>query len=330
MANDLPPTLILAIPGTQETKEIPREEVIEAIRKGEIPQDNWVWSPSHNDWKQVSELPELNLPATPSTPASTLMPDPPARAAVFMDGKVPGGGIIIPKTAVAATPVKVATPVAQKVVAQPHQVSVAPRAAVAAAAPAPSANAAAKTRFSQKMEVKDEFPIFKVLFFIIFLIVGGILAGNYLYVDQPFTNNISVTPYAAVQPYAHLGAFVQPGALVIHIPPTNVLNAGNMANFLATLARNTPPRPFSSSPFDGVGLTAAWQSQFLFNGADWQTLGEMSKVTAEERRKFELEHLQFVDGSPLLKVKKDEDPDALKAAEDKAWQTFVENFIPKS
>jgi hypothetical protein len=320
MPNDLPPTLILAVPGTQETKEISRAEAIEAIRKGEIPQDNWVWSPSHNDWKQVAELPELNPPAAPP---STLMPDPPPRAGTLMDSKFPGAATTTPKT---VTAVKVATPVAQKVVIP--RAAVAP--VVAASAPAPSANAAAKTRFSQKMEVKHEFPIFKLLFFIIFLVVGLILWGNYLYVDQPFTNNIAVTQYAEVKPYAHLGAFIQPGALVIHVPPSSVLNSGNMANFLATLARNTPPRPFSSSRYDGVGLTAAWQSQYVFNGEDWQTLGQMTKVTTEERRKFELEHLQLLDGSPLLKIKKDEDPAAVTAAEDKAWQAFVENFTPKS
>jgi len=296
---------------------MPRSEVIEAIRRGEIPQDNWVWSPSHNDWKQVAELPELNPP-----------PPTPSRPAVFMDGKMPPMPSSIPQATKTPAAAKAANPVLPKAATQPHQVSVAHTTA-ASAALAPSATAAAKTRFSKKMEVKNEFPFFKVLFGIIFLIVGGALAGNYLYVDSPFTLNMSNTPYATVPVYAHLGAFIQPGALVIHIPPTTAINEGNMANFLATLARNTPPRPFSSSQYDGVGLTSAWKSQYVFNGADWDTLGKMIKVPAEERRKFELEHLLLLDGTPLLKVKKDEDPATVTAAEDKAWQAFVSNFNPK-
>ncbi len=49
MINDPSAPLIISIPGTQETREISREAAIEAIRRGEIGPDHWVWSPSHND-----------------------------------------------------------------------------------------------------------------------------------------------------------------------------------------------------------------------------------------------------------------------------------------
>ena len=58
------PTLILAIPGTQETQELSRTSVIKAIHRGEVRQDQWVWSSAHNDWIQVAEIPELQVKPT--------------------------------------------------------------------------------------------------------------------------------------------------------------------------------------------------------------------------------------------------------------------------
>ena len=55
-------SLILALPGRQETEKLPRKVVLEAIKTGTIGPDHWVWSPSDNVWKQVAEFPELQAP----------------------------------------------------------------------------------------------------------------------------------------------------------------------------------------------------------------------------------------------------------------------------
>ncbi len=289
MNKTLSSTLILAIPGTQETQELPRETVLEAIRRGEIGLDRWVWSHSHNDWKPLAEIRELQVApgfAHESAP-TTMAADP------------PGAGEQAPQKARVA-----------------HSVS--PR-------------RMAPTVFSQsQLETKHEFPFVKVVFVIAFLAVTGVIAANYYMVDKPFAEKLATTHFGSVQAFAHLGAFAQPNALVIHILPTNKVNSDNFANFLAALAKSTPPQPFNHNPFDLVGLTASWQSQYVFEGADWEKLGQMQGASSDEKKRFEIEHLKQLDGSSLVKHRQTDDPAAAAAHEAEAWQALVAHFQPKS
>jgi hypothetical protein len=133
-----------------------------------------------------------------------------------------------------------------------------------------------------------------------------------------------------VQAYAHLGAFAQPNALVIHILPTKEVNPDNFADFLAVLAKSTPPQPFNQKPFDEVGLTSSWQSQYVFDGADWQKLGQMDGASTDDKKKFELEHLEQMDGSPLITNRLTDDPATVATHQAQAWQALVTHFLPKS
>ena len=324
MTDDAPTTFILAIPGTQETQELPREAVLEAIARGEILPDNWVWSPAHNDWKPVAEIPELQVaPEAAPEIAPEVLPETPPEVAPpvtpsFMNGAVPAA-----MSAHFPPAGKQPTEITRQATPQPQpQMAQAPRLT--------ETQMLARTTYSQPMEVKHEFPIFKVLFTIAFLAMAGVVAANYFMVDKPFAETLASTPFASVPAYAHLGAFTQPGALVIHIPPNNGLNADNFADYLVALAKSTPPQPFHQAPFDGVGLTSSWQSQYLFNGTDWQKLAQMDNATIDEKKQFELEHLEQLNGYPLLVIRKREDPAAVTEIESKAWQSLVANFVPKA
>jgi hypothetical protein len=295
MYNTAYPTLILAIPGTQETQELPRVAVFEALRRGEIGPDHWVWSPFHNDWKQLGEIPELHV-------VPDVVPS-------FVQEPAP--------TTTAADPLGTE----QHAPLKPQEVEI---------PDAYSPQRMAPTIFSQPQEIRDDFPIFKVIFVILFLAVFGLIGANYFIVDQPFANNLAKTPFGSVQAYAHLGAFAQPNALVIHILPTKEVNPDNFADFLAALAKSTPPQPFNQKPFDEIALTASWQSQYVFKGTDWQKLGQMEGSSSDEMKKFEIEHLEQIDGSSLVNNLKRDDPDTVAAHETKAWQVLVANFLPKS
>jgi len=63
--------LILHLKETGENTELPKQEVRAAISKGQIRRSQLIWSPIHNTWKQVRELPHL-------WPSQKLAP-PPAR-----------------------------------------------------------------------------------------------------------------------------------------------------------------------------------------------------------------------------------------------------------
>ena len=295
-------TLILSIPGTQETQELSRTAVLAAIGRGEIGPNHWVWSPAHNDWKQVAEIPELQVqPAV--MPVIPKEPVPVAMSAYF-----PGAARQVPETA------RKAAPTSQK----------------AKAAGLSDTQQPARTTYSRPMEIKHEFPIFKILFVISFLVVAALAGTNYFLVDQPLETALAETSFGSAPVYAHLAAFTQPRALVIHILPSKEITADNFADFLAALAKSTPPQPFNPKPFDGVGLTSAWQSQYVMNGTDWQKLGQMAGARSEDKKKFEIEHLVRMDGSPLVNIRQGDDPAAVTDAENKAWQALLTNFLPKA
>jgi hypothetical protein len=253
-------TVIIAIPGGQETRELSLAAAHAAIARGEIEPHHWAWSPGHNDWKQVSELPELQF-----------IPIAPPRTIPALDRKKAAASLVVQE--------------------------------------APG------------------FGPFKIFVLGLALAVLGLAGANYALVDQPLRMNLTQTAFPAVPVHGHLGAFLQPSTMVIHLLPDKTVNADNLADFLVALARSTPPAPFGQEPFATVGLTTAWTSQYLIPGSDWLMLGHMDKSTLEEKQAFILSHFASTSGEPLVEEKKNEDPSSLAQIRAKAWQSLAAGLV---
>src|ERR1700677_1646241 len=65
-------TLILAVPGSQETQELPLPAIREALARGEIEPTCWAWCHRQQDWKPVSELMELDAASVEMPPHVTV------------------------------------------------------------------------------------------------------------------------------------------------------------------------------------------------------------------------------------------------------------------
>jgi len=288
------PTILIAVPGGQETKKWSLHEAREAIARGEIHPTQWAWSPAVKQWKAVADLPELQ-----TTPVSEPVP------------------IVKPKAAVAAQP-KAAMKVSAPVKVQ------APGSA--------SAHARARKKSLRDLTVHQEsgFSFIKAFVIVFTLIILALLGANYFLVDQPLGTNLTNTPYAGAPVHAHLGAFLQPNAVVIHLRPTDKITSMNLADFLLNLAQSTPTQPFSKQNFGSVGLTSAWISQYFVNGNDWQTFGRMARSSEDEKKDFILSHTVDAAGTPLLPDTSVSDPDVLKQRREKAWDTFVTTLVHSS
>lgn len=306
-------TLIVSIPGTQDTQELSRAAVIAGIQRGEISQDQWIWSPEHNDWKQVREFPELQsgLMTLPKSAPQTIQP---TAAKVPQAAQQPVAATATPKAAV-----KVPQAAAQPAVAK------APQAAKVKVGPSQTQQLAG-TRYSQPMEVKHEFPYFKILLGAGFLALAGIIGGNYLLINEPLETNLAATGFRAVQVYGHLGAFVQPGALVIHVVPTKTLTADNFADFLIALAKSSPQQPINGKAFTNIGLTTAWQSQYAMDGESWQRLGQLKGVSDAAKTRYVIEHLLQINGAPLVIKHAGDSPEEQTKKATAAWQALVSHF----
>lgn len=298
---------------------MPREAVLEAVARGEILPNNWVWSPAHNDWKPLADIPELQVaPDFAPEAVPEVIPDiAPEVADPVITSEADPSAVSVPVPAAGRQPSEVVRHVAP----QPQPID-GPRLT--------DTQLLARTNYSRPMEIKHEFPIFKVFFTIAFLAAAGIVAANYFMVDKPFEQTLASSQFSAIPAYAHLGAFTQPGELVIHIPPNSGLNVNNFADYLVALAKSTPPQPINKTPFDGVGLTSSWQSQYLFNGTDWQKFAQMDNASSDEKKLFALEHLEQLNGNGLFRLHRNEDPAAAADLEAKAWQALVANFAPKA
>jgi hypothetical protein len=280
-------TLFLAIPGTRETRELDLETVRHGVARGEIPLDNWAWSPQQNAWLPLSQLPEF----------SQVAPVPFTAAPVRVEPKK-------------VEPVKVAVPAVQ--VRMP---------AVAVA----STNHMA-TYYSKPVEEPREFPVFKVLFFVLGMVSAALVVANYFLIEQPFRTEMARTRFASVQAHAHLGAFVQPNALLIHILPSRDINPDNFADLLAALTQAAPHQAIAGFPFSTVSLTSAWRGQYTLPIDAWSGLAGMSGDSPEQKKLYVLSHLESIEGEPLLRVPKNEDPAQLQTREDKAWKELVAHF----
>ena len=270
-------TYTLAVPGSDQTREISQESLLEEIAQGKVSEDFWVWSPKDNDWKQISEFPALQGAA------------------------------------------------ARRLSARPAQ-------AIRAVSSEESSRPVARKR-AVRRRVEDDrpdgFPYIKLSIGLLWIVVAAVIALNYLWVDKPLNAFIAKTPYLLVPVHAHLGSFVQPDAIVLHILPTQELNAGNFADFLQKLAHGTPAQAFKPEPYEVVTLTPAWFGEFAMPGSDWNKLAHMDGAKTEAIRDFVSSHLCNLGGEPLVGHKATLDSTQFAAAKVKVWNDFSGKFLSK-
>ena len=328
---------IVAIPGSDTPRELSRDALLAEMAKGVITPQYWVWSPEAQDWKQISEVASLRVPLPP-TPLPTLQPKGTSATRV---AKSSSGPLVIAPMA-AATPK--ANPISLAPLPTPTPKSTAPRAPLPAALPkvtpiapitpvASSARKAKKSVYRRSHRVEEHhegFSYTKFLFGFLYVIVAAIIGLNYLLVDKPFGAALADSPYILVPAHAHLGSFIQPNALIIHILPNHEVTEANFPDVLYTLAKGTPNQPFQERPYEMVELTSLWFGQFAMRGPDWQQLGQMTNASPEERKTFIIDHLGDIAGEPLIRHPDQLGPDGLKAARAQVWQGLTQDFLSKS
>jgi hypothetical protein len=266
MSELLPETYTFSIPGTDQTEELPRGEVLARMARGQITPQHWVWSPEDNDWKQVGEIPSLQaaLPVKSIDPEAPILPGAPASKTALG----PLGPIAIPPIV----------------------------------APPPETRKKKSGRVRGRSAGKKPFPLAGMLSILggaLFTAAFAVAAFNYQFIDLPLNGSFAQSPFVLVSAHAHLDDFVQSRTLVIHVVPTSELTADNFADFLFTLAKSTPTPPFKLPSFTTVELTPSWLGQYAMTGADWRKLAQMDKASSDERRDFVLAHLTNAAGQPL-------------------------------
>jgi hypothetical protein len=137
---------------------------------------------------------------------------------------------------------------------------------------------------------------------------------------------MSKTPFAEVDTHAHLGAFAQPQALLIHVLPSNKINSDNFADFLTALTQAAPKRALPGMNFQTVSLTPGWLAKYTISGEDWEGLAEMTGFSADQKKQFVLSHLERAGGAPLFIEHRNESTAQQQASQDKAWQQLVATF----
>jgi hypothetical protein len=291
MTENAPATYILSIPGTDQTEELSRADMLAKIARREVTPEHWVWSPADQDWKQISEVPDLQPQRSVKTPA-------------FVPAKIAPIGV---------TPIPAVQPI------EPIR------------GPVKTKGKKIKTQRSRRVKEEQEgIPYFQIFLGLLFLAVAAITAMNFVLVDKPFNDKFTKTPFVLVPVHVHLGSFVQQNALVIHVLPNQDLNAENFTDFLTAVAQSTPPQPFNGQPFEIVALTSAWLGQYAMQGPDWQQLAGMTNASVDTRKKFIIDHLRDLGGGPLIPHPGRLLPADLETERDKVWQGFTATFLPKS
>ena len=189
----------------------------------------------------------------------------------------------------------------------------------------PNAAKKQKKKRSFKQAANVAGYVVKGLVALAYLAVIAVIGVNYVLIDQPFDAQIAKSPFVLVTAHAHLGSFVQQNALLIHILPSSEITSDNLGDFLATLARSTPPQPFAHKPFQVVQLTSNIAGQYGILGSDWAQLASMNNSNPEGEKDFVLNHLSDATGQPLLRS---QDGDHSTARE-KVWQNLVAQFSSK-
>lgn len=299
-------SLILHVKGTiDETTTLPKQAVRTAIAEGKISRSQLIWSPGHNAWKQVRELPHL-------LPSQQLAPPPTPRVA---SGKLPRVATgALPRVATGAIP-RVATGALPRVAT-----GALPQVATSSGRPKAATAPHVESPNYQVIEKSHINPL-KWLCLGLGVFIFGALGLNYLIVEQPLLSALSQTPYSKVTVYAHLGGFVQSDALVIHIRGSDSLNQSNLTDFLMTLARSTPQR---NGVFERISLTSGFSSQYTISGSDWKEFGDMSQADEAQRKEFLLNQLSDAAGQPLVSlINSTMTTEAQRAEKEKIWTAFV-------
>lgn len=297
-------SLIVHVKGTEETRTLPKQIVRAAIAQGQISRSQLIWSPIHNAWKQVRELPHL-------WPSQKLAPAPLPRATGTLPKVKPTGTLVKPSGTL------------PKIAAEQPQPGAAatPRVAVKAT---PVARAKASTSRSTVVEEeKGGFNPLKGVVIGLALLIVIVLAGNYFFVSQPLASKLGATPYGSVSAFAHLGAFVQPGALVIHVSPSSAVPKDKVVDFLVTLAHSTPQ---PDSFYERISLTTGWTSHYTLSGFAWKKLGDMRQESDEEKQNFLLSQLMDANGQPLFAPNPNADPAQVQAQREHAWNSLLTYF----
>jgi hypothetical protein len=325
---------IVSIPGSDQPRELSRDALLAEMAKGTITPQFWVWVAEAQDWKQISEIPELR-PVAPVLPK--LIPKAAPAPAAIEQAPVP-----VMFAPVAAATSK-ATPIALAPLPTPTPAASVPRTPAASmpkvtpiAPIVPPARTTRKGKIktyrrNHRVEEDDHgFSYTKFVFGLLYLGVAAIIGLNYLLVDKPFDAALAQSKYVLVPAHAHLGSFVQPNALIIHILPNQELTDHNFPDVLYTLAKGTPNQPFQDKPYEMVALTSRWFSQFAMRGPDWQQLGQMDSATSEQRKTFITDHLGNIAGEPLIRHADQLAPADLDAARAQVWQGLTQDFLSKS
>ncbi len=308
--------LILHVKGTeQDTTSLPKQVVRAAISQGQITHSQLIWSPLHNAWKQVRELPQL-WPSQKLAPAPKLRGStgdlPKISAEPAPQPQVAGAPRVAAKAVAAGAPkVKAASPVAK------------PAVAVKASAPSSSGSG----DFVVK-EAKGPQPIKWLCFGLAGLILLSFVF-NYFFVHRPLMARLAQTTSSNVSAYAHLGAFIQPGVIIIHIPASSSYTEESITATLVDLAKSTPDSPVTRDTYDRVALTSGWMGNYSFSGRDWKELGRMGSDELAQRKEFILTQMRDASGQSLASGNPNLSEDARQAERDKIWADFLAYFGSK-
>jgi hypothetical protein len=325
--------LILHVKGTEaETTELPKQMVRAAISQGQITHSQLIWSPSHNAWKQVREMPDL-LPSQKLAPAPRPATSPKPLPKIILD--TPNNPVARAAQAQGASP----TPRIATASGSTPKVRAAGSPAVAAKAKfgtgtpvAAATTGKLQVRVPAKAssgsfveEHKDDFHIVKWVCIGLGALLAVIILLNYLLVDEPLVSGMGKTSYADVSEYGHLGAFLQPNIMVIHIPASAKLTSDNMSDYLSALARSTPRNPITGNLYERIALTSGWTAQYSFSGYNWKELGQMANQDSDQRKDFILSQMNDAGGGSLLPATT-LSQDAQQSRRDNVWNTFVAHF----
>jgi hypothetical protein len=152
-----------------------------------------------------------------------------------------------------------------------------------------------------------------------------VLGGNYFLVDEPLVSNLGETSFANDFVYAHLGAFMQPNVMVIHVPHSGKITPANLTKFLAALAHSTPLSPVSRDLYSRVALTAGWTAQYSFSGYGWKQLGDMENEDEAQRKEFLMDQMDDAGGQPLM-PETTLNEQVRQSKRDQVWNDFVTYF----
>jgi hypothetical protein len=261
----------------------------------------------------VTETPVAALqPRIASVAAVPVSADVPQTRPVAMAGAPPKVREASNGKPVASVPVPVPVPAMKAAAVQPEKSA--------------SADIPAKDGFKVKADATSH-PL-KWLCIGMGLLIAFLVGTNYLLVDWPLASGVKATEFAGTTVYGHLGAFVQPDVIVIHVPTTKALTDGNFTRFLVTLAHSTPPNPITNVSFGRVALTSGWTAQYSFSGYSWKQFAGMGGESEAARKEFLLDQLATPGGEPLV-ARTVISEDAQAARREKIWQQFVDTFAAK-